>query len=138
MQRLLKIQTDELSVSKSGAVTAPIYFHIEDQFFPEEGWSDFPLIILSWWLDEIAGLAEKQVFEFMDGPFKIKTLRIGSDLQLEGVWRRKAGDKVVFSKLVPEHRLVASFHAEAAALLSSLKGICPDHSDFKELQSKLT
>lgn len=137
MLSVLKIQLDEVRVSQSGIVTAPIYFCVEDRFFPEEGWSDFPLIVLSWWLDEIAGGAEKSVFPFMDGPFEINSLRVGDDIQLSGVWRRKMGDRVIFSEFVSEKLLLAGIQSEAAALLSRLKDICPDNPDFKKLLSKV-
>lgn len=41
--------------------------------FPEEGWSDFPVVILAWWIEGLAGLVagRERSFQghFMDGPF---------------------------------------------------------------------
>ena len=59
------------SFIKTKSITGNIYFQIDDFFFPEEGWNDFVVIILSWWLRALEN--NKNDFEllFMDGPLKI-------------------------------------------------------------------
>jgi hypothetical protein len=53
--------------------TGEIYFVIDyHRFFPEEGWSDFVVIILSWWISSMKGLMVSEAgrtyeFDFMDG-----------------------------------------------------------------------
>jgi hypothetical protein len=64
--------------SPNGNVTGVIFLELQEGEFPERGWSDFPVIILGWWTDELLQLAmpkRRQVhWRFMDGPFCV-TLR---------------------------------------------------------------
>lgn len=61
--------------SQSGTVTGLIWIRHETVDFPERGWSDFPVRILSWWLESLGSLARGEkvaVFSFMDGPFEFR------------------------------------------------------------------
>lgn len=53
-------------------MTGVIYIELESGPFPEAGWSDFPVIILSWWAEALLQLEapkrRKVLWRFMDGP----------------------------------------------------------------------
>lgn len=53
-------------------VTGVIFLELNDGAFPAKSWSDFPVIILGWWIDAWLQLevpARRQVqWRFMDGP----------------------------------------------------------------------
>jgi len=57
---------------EGGNVTGVIYVDLESGAFPGTGWSDFPVIILSWWSDALFQLETRTrrevVWQFMDGP----------------------------------------------------------------------
>lgn len=62
-----------LTRSASGAVSGVVYLMSGDQAFPERGWYDFPLVVLTWWANAFHDLASGRSRSvecwFMDGPF---------------------------------------------------------------------
>src|SRR5215831_16891236 len=52
-------------------ITGEIWLQVGDFSFPAQSWSDFPVIILSWWLDALMLLRSRRnaEFLFMDGPY---------------------------------------------------------------------
>ncbi|MFZ6648904.1 hypothetical protein ACO0LO_24480 [Undibacterium sp. TJN25] len=73
----IDIKFDKLSFirSKSGKITGGLWVSTKNKDFPAEGWNDFVVIILSWWLQELRTLSLREsnsVFlRFMDGPYHI-------------------------------------------------------------------
>ena len=61
--------------SVSGNVTGVITVELQDGLFPDEAWSDFPEIILGWWIDalfELEAPSRKKIeWLFMDGPYSV-------------------------------------------------------------------
>jgi hypothetical protein len=64
--------------TQTGAVAGPLWLRcrdprIDEQQLPERGWSDFPVPVLTWWLQALAQLASGHASElrFMDGPVVI-------------------------------------------------------------------
>jgi hypothetical protein len=57
-------------------VTGELWIQYDSFSFPYKNWSDFPVIILGWWLENIQSLItgyEKQCeCSFMDGPYLFK------------------------------------------------------------------
>jgi hypothetical protein len=72
--RLLVFDDEVLSVAKSGAVWARIYFDLGDRAFPEKGWSDLAVAFATSWLEALtltsAGSSRERV-DFMDGPLAV-------------------------------------------------------------------
>jgi hypothetical protein len=62
-------------------VTGEIWLQLRDFPFPSQSWSDFPVIILSWWLDALASLrsAGNAEFLFMDGPYFFEVVHSDND-----------------------------------------------------------
>lgn len=70
------INVNTLHMSTHGKITGVISLRVGDFYFPERGWSDFLVVILGWWLDEMAKLWHGQQEDedgvgclFMDGSF---------------------------------------------------------------------
>lgn len=78
----LDLQTFQQS-RKSGNVAGVIYVELESGAFPETGWSDFPVIILSWWAEALAQLerpTRREVqWRFMDGPHSLTLTKVSGD-----------------------------------------------------------
>jgi len=93
----IEVDLEGLDRSKMGGVTAPIYLAEENSFFPEEKWSDFPLIVLSWWGNEFCQLIEKKVgrakCDFMDGCFGFDCKLIDEQIILIECWEEIKGRK---------------------------------------------
>lgn len=92
------LQTDftDLRQSRLGAITGRIWFVLDGEPFPDATWSDFPVVLLGWWIDEIHTLEARSATQvelcFMDGPFAVVATAGSEDVvHLEG-WRR--GGKV--------------------------------------------
>jgi hypothetical protein len=65
--------------TQTGAVAGTLWLRCRDprtdeQQLPETGWSDFPVPVLTWWLQALAQLASGHASElrFMDGPLVVK------------------------------------------------------------------
>jgi len=77
----LDLQTFHQS-REGGNVTGVIYVELESGAFPEMGWSDFPVIILGWWVEALLQLeapARREVlWQFMDGPHSLTLNKVAS------------------------------------------------------------
>ncbi len=93
-----------------GSITSPIYFRDESKYFPEKGWSDFTVVILSAWLfylNKPATIGQITLLNFMDGPYLLRATQInGTELRIEFVCNRK--DEVVEIKIVMEKAVFLS------------------------------
>lgn len=69
---MLTLELKTFHQSREGAnVTGVIYVELESGAFPAKGWSDFPVILLSWWTEALLQLevpARREVqWRFMGG-----------------------------------------------------------------------
>lgn len=67
----------------NGPTTGAIWIRIAGRDFPEQGWSDFPLVIVGWWLAAVRELeagALSRSLEFMDGSCPLMLTRREGDL----------------------------------------------------------
>jgi hypothetical protein len=74
----MRIVFDSSSIHQRAAslpITGILYFEVAGRSFPDERWSDFPVVITSWWLDGVKNLQanpeSEALFRFMDGPYFI-------------------------------------------------------------------
>lgn len=65
--------TSSLHRSAMGSITGHLFLRAPTGDFPETNWSDFPVVVLAWWVEGVAGLVagNHRSFQglFMDGPF---------------------------------------------------------------------
>jgi hypothetical protein len=93
MVELVEIIVNPDSFNKGRSnFTGEIYFKVDDFFFPEEGWNDFIIIILNWWLCAFKNFddfnADSFEMLFMDGPLEVKCKRLTNEV-LELVFIRR-------------------------------------------------
>ncbi|MHC3000583.1 hypothetical protein [Microbacterium sp. HJ5] len=108
--------------SGSGAVSGKIWIRIGGEAFPEDDWSDFPLIVLKWWIVELrrfrAGSPAASL-HFMDGDFGVSLTRDGSRI----VARRERAGVVIGEVIqVDAESLFASALVAATDVISRLSG----------------
>lgn len=68
----LLVNPESLFLSRSGKVIGEISISLNGQYFPEEHWSDFPVILLHMWASSVLNVwngASEARCRFMDGPF---------------------------------------------------------------------
>ncbi|MBT2690852.1 hypothetical protein J7I93_22190 [Bacillus sp. ISL-47] len=89
MKKHISIEVDLETLENRQNVTGDIYFVIDHhRYFPEEGWSDFVVTILTWWINSIKGLIVSDFgkpfeFDFMDGtPIVLAKKLDNEDLEL--------------------------------------------------------
>jgi hypothetical protein len=114
------VRPASLDRSGSGSTTGPIWMRHAardeaPQDFPETNWSDFPVVILAWWLDALAALEGAEVEEatctFMDGPFEFRVAPAEPTLA-----RVRC-----FGRGIDADELVADFRASAATLRKAVR-----------------
>lgn len=79
------IDVDLDSLEKRTNITGNISFIIDyHRYFPKQDWSDFVVIILSWWIKSCKGIIVSEIgrtydFDFMDGSPIVTAKKISSD-----------------------------------------------------------
>ena len=69
----LTVDTDQFVRRMSGQISGPIYFEFADgSFFPEQGWFDFPITIMSWWSRDLALASGEFDLSFMEGNCRLR------------------------------------------------------------------
>ena len=78
----ITVEAETFARGKLGPVTGVIFFDLETVQFPSTGWSDFPITLVSWWLDDVLQLMSspktERFFEFMDGPYRVNVQSAGA------------------------------------------------------------
>jgi hypothetical protein len=68
----MKITSEVNGSSLIDGTSSEIYISIGDFSFPESKWTDFPVIILNWWTEQLIDQIQGKVsasYLFMDGPY---------------------------------------------------------------------
>jgi len=107
--------------AKSGRITGPIWLRHKDIEFPERGWNDFPVIVLSWWLRNVTHLADgtTALCHFMDGPFEFNVSKVGSGLcQVQLVEQRAHTSKLLSEFMADESEFITALRTAAGTVLS--------------------
>ena len=73
------LDPSSLERSPLGSITGRIAVQSGDFVFPESRWSDFPVILIRWWIDAARALESGSTgrFLFMDGPFEFTATPLG-------------------------------------------------------------
>ncbi len=70
------VRVGPLERSASGTILGVIYLDLDTRAFPDAQWSDFPVVILAWWIDAVgpllSGPTRSTELRFMDGPFWVE------------------------------------------------------------------
>jgi hypothetical protein len=101
------IEVDTLALSRSsrGSVTGPLFLRVQDACFPEESWSDFPVVVLGWWIAAvtrlISGASEVEEFDFMDGPHLLVVRRRSEGALHLACCTEQGTRRVVYEAVLP-------------------------------------
>jgi len=82
---MVDVVADVSSLSRSprGSITGQIFLRGLAGDFPEERWSDFPVVILGWWIEGLTRVlaGQERSFQgmFMDGPYAFVVHRESGD-----------------------------------------------------------
>lgn len=127
---------ETLRVGQSDLITAVVYFDFDgERQFPINKWSDFVVVIATWWLEELPRLSfigAKSSFSFMDGPYWIDAVVTNNEISLSCVEDR-AGSGVVFDAIVAFdelERAVFSFANEVSRACAKFGLVSKDLDDL--------
>ena len=72
-----------LQRSSQGTITGIIMLRLGDRWLPEPSWSDFPVILLTWWIEALtrplSARSTSSRCQFMDGSFAFVVARGADD-----------------------------------------------------------
>lgn len=114
---IVKLNTASIIHSSSGMTLAEICLHVGDNRFPNEGWVDLAVIILSSWNRALITLLKdgRQPVEirFMEGPFVVEITRVSAT-----IWRADFFESGLEKKLLYKHEV------DAEAFVRSVLDAC--------------
>ncbi|MBO0799983.1 MAG: hypothetical protein J2P31_14275 [Blastocatellia bacterium] len=146
MRFSIKVKPGEFE--KRRQVTGPIWLEIDSKYFPDEGWTDFPVIILGWWLVNLKSLITAQATNseclFMDGPYKFEVIARTKEIlnvafirdDLDGKKRLLEAEvdaKVLISELLSVADAVIDFCIQKKWYSDDLVTLVNEAKEFKEL-----
>ncbi|HEY5042927.1 MAG TPA: hypothetical protein VIK53_13090 [Verrucomicrobiae bacterium] len=95
---VVEVDTSTLEKSSHGSITGVIRIQIDNVSFPDTRWNDFPVVILSWWLEPVCRIMQGKTriwgCKFMDGPVTVRL-----EQQHDDTWTLRCfhGDRVEFT-----------------------------------------
>ena len=144
MIQYVDIRVNEQSLKLSRRkITGEICFVIEDQFFPEENWNDFVVVILTWWLQCLKKLmlsADGSLcdFSFMDGPLLVRVKKIDNDIiNLEFMREKLNGDEIQLTARCSVNQLRKSLIGAAKKTIKIIEAKMWDSEETKKLRKFL-
>src|SRR5687767_13428453 len=90
----------------------PLWFSFDGTAFPEEGWRDFVIVVLGWWISKVRTLAASDQgdveLSFMDGPVTLylSKAQARESAQFHGVIGRGGRQRIVATGEVDVHDLL--------------------------------
>lgn len=108
--------------SSSGLVHAGVYIQIDESSFPNKTWSDFAVVINSWWCEAalrlLAGKTEYAEFRFMEGPYLAEVSPVtGPTWQIKCVEVQASGRVTHYQDSIDSGPFVQSLLDSAEAIL---------------------
>jgi hypothetical protein len=122
-------------------VTGTILWRWNNTSFPGEKWSDFPVIVVSWWLKELtsltAGGSERVELDFMDGPYAVEVEAEGA-LWLMKFMRRAADSATTVDRFaIQPDALIASVVTGAKSLVETCRSNKWSSDDLAQIEKYL-
>jgi hypothetical protein len=128
-----------LHKSTRGSITGVFFIELGGRAFPEPGWSDFPVVVLGWWIRAALALSQTHVpasCRFMDGPFEWRGTSSAPD-----VWaitlldRRGVVEQVVDGARIGAAAALGALVAAADSLLRACAEQGWSSADVDELRA---
>ncbi|MFJ7973814.1 hypothetical protein [Psychrobacillus sp. NPDC096389] len=139
------IEVDLVSLEKRIQITGNICFTIDyHHYFPEQDWSDFVVIILSWWIKSCKGIIISEIgrtynFDFIDGSLIVIAKKISSDIAELSFYENNSS-KVLFKAECSINQLRDSLLSTSKKVLRAIdreKWQDDDSEELKDLVNSL-
>jgi hypothetical protein len=135
----IHVDSTKLSRTAGGSIVGPIWVELADTAFPEEGWFDFPVVLLTWWLQALRAHGKThsdKVLDFMDGPYEIR-LEAASGGCRARLYDRHGQGKVVAAATVDCEGLGESALAQGKKILAQCRRNGWEDTDVAALASEI-
>lgn len=114
----LHVAEASLERSFTGQVTGLLWLQIGATAYPDDNWSDFVVIVLGWWLQQVNSLlggARTIVLRFMEGPYAVELTEIGYESASVRL-RDSSGSARPFDAALDSYDLARQILAAASAI----------------------
>lgn len=120
-------------------ITGEIWLQNDEFSFPAEKWSDFPVVILGWWLANlqplIAGLEKEAECSFMDGPFFFNVIvETDSDWRLQCIEGGFKKNVIQFELNVAPKQFLNEILSAARVVLDTCEKLSHESRDTRTLR----
>ena len=134
------ICTNPTSFEKRLNITGEIWLQLGSFAFPSESWSDFPVIILSWWLDALVSLRSTGYAEFlfMDGPLLFEGVEADGNCFLRCMERTPDGTECIRETVVDLNELCSQVINAARMVVQECRQRGWVTADTAALESKVS
>ncbi|MCH1625329.1 hypothetical protein [Fredinandcohnia quinoae] len=137
----MNIDLDTLSINNRNVITGEIYFSFNGEYFPERGWNDFIVVILTWWHTALINLKNSrqngivQEFDFMDGPLLVRGFKISDDIiELRFIRKTIGSEHIFFTCQTSINSFKKTLLKRTKQLLTDIKGRNWKSGDIEELE----
>jgi hypothetical protein len=121
-------------------ITGEIWLQVGDFSFPAQSWTDFPVIILSWWLDALDTLQSANSvaeFLFMDGPYSFTVSRRNGVCTLQCTEDPRGDKESLWQGVVNLDALASQVRSAAASVVQECRRLGWATPDTSSLESKV-
>lgn len=138
------INRNSLIRTERGNVLGEVFFNIDGKLFPEKGWSDYIVVIITWWIEEISRMGKANNIKdfklnFMDGPLYVKGSFINEYKIQLGFMREKIDeDEIFFTSICNFNQLKNSINQEANVLIQEVDKRGWISEDINKLKSTIS
>ena len=136
------VKVDQESFAKRRLVSGPIWLEAGAESFPGRGWTDFPVVILGFWLTNLQPLldlrAKTTQLPFMDGPYScIVEVSSPDHWMMAFVQRNAQGAYTLFTTAIEASVVVEQVISAADAVANFCRKQQWIDNDLETLESSL-
>jgi hypothetical protein len=132
------VSASSIAQSRSGgSITGVIALSGPGWFYPEESWSDFPVVVLGWWLHACQRVGSQvgasALCRFMDGPYSFRLRSLSVE-----VWQVEcfSGQGIIYTAEAEARVFQGSLNAAAESVVLACRARMLSSSDLDSLASQ--
>ena len=131
--------TDTLVRSRSGAITGILHLKLGTLSFPDSRWSDFPIVVLGWWLEALRSLriGRSVDLRFMDGPFLVRLTQQGRASCKAECYEDKETPRVIVEEPVALRQVLEGVARASSAVAEYSASVGWSGNDLERLETLL-
>jgi len=134
------VRLNPSTFEKRRNITGEIWLQVGDFSFPAQEWTDFPVIILSWWLDALDTLHSTNgatEFLFMDGPYSFTVSQRNGECILECIEDPRGDKESLWQGPVSLNGLASQVRGAAASVVQECHRLGWTTPDTSSLELKV-